>query len=188
MVTISHKTLNLIKNLLFAFFLLGQIAWGKGFFQIKNPSGVSVKLKLALTQRQHTEGLSGLRPKQFKKTEGMLFVNSEMGTRRFWMPNTYFNLDIIFLDQNLKIVGIEKNVPSHPGMIEPPSIYKTESYQAQYVLETKSGAAFGKNLNKNNVLRFSGPTSLSEIALSTISWTKFIFSFFMRFNSSSRSL
>lgn len=167
MTIISHKTLKLIKNLCFATAILGQFAWGKEHFQMTNPYGVKVNLELALTRSQHAQGLSALKSKQFKNSEGMLFVNAEMGPRRFWMPDTYFNLDIIFLDQDLKIVGIEKNVPAHPGNTEPPVIYKTDSYQAQYVLETKAVAAFGKKLKISDQLKFSGPTSLSEIARGT---------------------
>lgn len=134
---------------------------------MKNPMGREVVLDLALTRSQHTQGLSGLKSSEFKSNRGMLFVNPVMGPRRFWMPNTYFNLDIIFLDQDLKIVGLEKNVPAHPGTTEPPKIYVTETYQAQYVLETKAQTAFGKQLKINDRLKFSGPISLSEITLKT---------------------
>ncbi|MDD4972849.1 MAG: DUF192 domain-containing protein [Bacteriovorax sp.] len=167
MTTITQSTLKLIKNLIFTFALTGQTAWGKELFKMQNPSGVAVELDLALTRNQHTQGLSGLKSNDFKDSRGMLFVNPEVGLRRFWMPDTYFNLDIIFLDPNLKIVGIEKNVPAHPGNSEPPAIYKTDTYSAQFVLETKAGAAFGKKLKKNDQLKFTGPTSLSEIVLKT---------------------
>lgn len=167
MSTISHKTLKLIKNLLFAFAIIGHVAFAKEPFLMKNPYGITIELDLALTRSQHTQGLSGLRPNDYKNSKGMLFVNPEMGPRRFWMPNTYFNLDIIFLDRDLKIVGIEKNVPAHPGLSEPPNIYKTDIYLAQFVLETKALAPFGEKLKKNDQLKFSGPRSLSEIVLST---------------------
>lgn len=164
---ISHKTLNLIKNLLVFTAIMSSFAWGKDDFLIKNPYGNSVGLELALTRNEHTKGLSGLKSSEFKDSQGLLFVNYEMGPRRFWMPDTYFNLDIIFLDHDLKIVAVEKNVPAHAGMTEPPAIYKTETYNAQFVLETKAGAIFGKKLKKNDQLKFTGPTSLSEIALKT---------------------
>ncbi|MBC7537805.1 MAG: DUF192 domain-containing protein [Bacteriovorax sp.] len=167
MTTITQSTLKLIKNLIFTFVLTGQIAWGKELFKMQNPSGIAVELDLALTRIQHTQGLSGLKSNEFSDSRGMLFVNPEVGPRRFWMPDTYFNLDIIFLDPNLKIVGIEKNVPAHPGKSDPPVIYKTDSYDAQFVLETKAGAPFGKNLKKNDKLKFTGPTSLSGIVLKT---------------------
>ncbi len=171
MTTISQNTLKLIKNLFLLTMIISglntNIALGKESFQIKNPSGNSVNLRLALTRAEHTQGLSGLKSNEFKESQGMLFVNSEMGPRRFWMPDTYFNLDIIFLDRDLKVVGVERDVPAHPGMKEPPTIYKTENYYAQFVLETKAGSAFGKKLKRNDQLKFIGPTSLSEIALKT---------------------
>ncbi len=167
MTTITQSFLKLIKNLILPMFIFGQIAFGKELYSMQNPKGASVELRLALTHKEHTEGLSGLMPKDFSESHGMLFVNPEMGPRRFWMPNTFFNLDIIFLDQNLKIVAIEKNVPAHAGYKEPPAIYQTSTYVAQFVLEIKSGAKFSKVLNKDDSLKFIGPISLQEIALKT---------------------
>jgi uncharacterized membrane protein (UPF0127 family) len=167
MTTITHLQAKRNYFLVIALVLLSQLTWGNEHFQIKNPYGNIVEVKLALTRAEHTLGLSGLKPQEFKENSGMLFVNAEMGPRKFWMPDTYFNLDIIFLDQNLKIVGLEKNVPAHPGSSEPPQIYKTEVYQAQFILETKSGAPFGNKLKKNDQLKFTGPYSLSEIILKT---------------------
>ncbi len=157
------------RNLILAVFLLSFsfISLGKEGFRLKNPAGNKIELRLALTKAEHTKGLSGLKAKDFKNTEGMLFVNPEMSVRRFWMPDTYFNLDIIFLDSDLKIVAIESNVPAHPGMQEPPVIYKTGTYTAQFVLETKAGVPFSKKLKANDVLKFTGPTSLSEIVSKT---------------------
>jgi uncharacterized membrane protein (UPF0127 family) len=166
METIAYKTLKLIKNLLFCLAIISQLAISEEIFKITNPYGREVILDLALTRSQQTKGLSGLKSNKFSSSRGMLFINSEIGPRRFWMLDTFFNLDIIFLDNNLKIVGIEKNVPSHPGPSEPPLIYKTETYLAQYVLETKAHASFGIKLKKNDQLKFSGPISLSEIGSS----------------------
>lgn len=142
-------------------------ASGKELFTMKNPLGDSITLRLALTRAEHTHGLSGLKPEEFSSKEGMLFVNPETGLRRFWMPNTYFNLDIIFLDSAMKVVAIESNAPAHPGKQEPPPIYKTDTYTAQFVLETKAGSPFSKKLKKNDVLKFIGSTSLSEIVSKT---------------------
>jgi uncharacterized membrane protein (UPF0127 family) len=167
MITIQHKTAKLIKNLLLWALLLSSVAESKDIFQMKNAQGQVIQLRLALTFEEHTKGLSGLKSKDFKSIDGMLFVDSQKSAKRFWMPNTYFNLDIIFLDEKLKIVAIEKNVPFHPGLKEPPTIYRTETYQAQHVLETKANSDFSKKLKVNDQLEFIGPTSLSEIILKT---------------------
>ena len=167
MITIYQKTTKLIKNISLLVVILPMVAWGNPVFEMSNPRAQKVTLRLALTRAEHSQGLSGLRPKDFTDKEGMLFVNEGMGTRRFWMPDTYFNLDIIFLGSDLKIVGIEKNVPSHPTHIEPPVIYRTKSYEAQFVLETKAKSPFSKNLKVGDQLKWIGPSALSEIVLKT---------------------
>lgn len=82
-------------------------------------------------------GMSGR--KSFPKQQGLLFVYPYSGPKQFWMPDTYFNLDIIFLDQNLKVVAVERNVPSHPGRSESlKPIYRTKTYLSQYILEIEA--------------------------------------------------
>ena len=167
--TISQKLIKLIKNVAMALcFLLSlqSISYAKNensVYKIQNSYGKSVVLRLAITRAEHQKGLSGLTPKEFGLHEGMLFINPQMGIRQFWMPDTYFNLSIIFLDSNLKIVGIEPNVPHHPGFQEPPLIYRTKEYYAQYVLETKSESLFNKKLKAGDQLTWVGKISLSEI-------------------------
>lgn len=130
---------------------------------MKNSKGIAVHLRLAISKEEQAHGLSGLKPKEFKNNEGMLFINADESPRTFWMNDTYFNLDIIFLDKNLKIVGIEKNVPFHPTSKEPPHIFRTSTYQSQFVLEIKANAPFSKNLKTNNQLNFVGKPTLLEI-------------------------
>ncbi len=159
--TITEKTLKLI-----IFFLIFQSdLFAKDIFKLENNNHQSVQLRLAITPQEQRQGLSELRSTEFKITEGMLFINTIESPRTFWMNNTYFNLDIIFLDKNLKIVGIEKNAPAHPGTNQIPKIYVTQTFQAQYVLETKSNSPFSKSLKINDQLKFSGKTTLSEIVL-----------------------
>ena len=167
MMTIYQKALKLIKNFALLAVLLPLITLANASYQMGNPENKKVTVRLALTKPEHAKGLSGIKDSDFPSSEGMLFVNDSMGTRRFWMPDTFFKLDIIFLDSNLKIVGIEKDVPFHPGYNEPPVIYRTKSYEAQFVLETKSGSSFSKKLKVGDKLKWISPISLSEIVLKT---------------------
>lgn len=167
MITIYQKAPKLIKNLVLLVVLLPLIAWSKDTYQMANPTNEKVTVRLALTRAEHQQGLSGIKDSDFPVTQSMLFVNDSMGTRRFWMPDTYFKLDIIFLDSQLRIVGIEKDVPFHPGYAEPPVIYRTKSYEAQFVLETKGGSPFSKKLKAGDKLKWISPISLSEIVLKT---------------------
>jgi uncharacterized protein len=170
--TISQKTSKLIKNMIFSALVIGAMivsdsAQALESYKLRNPAKTTVTLRLALTWAEHQQGLSGIKPKDFKASEGMLFVNEAIGPRRFWMPDTYFNLDIIFLDKDLKIVGIESNVPHHPGSKEPPAIFRTKTYDAQFVLETKAGSPFSKKLKVGEQLVWESKTNLSEIVLKT---------------------
>ena len=132
---------------------------------MRNAAGKTVQLRLAISKEEQTHGLSGIKPKNFKINEAMIFINPSESPRTFWMNDTYFNLDIIFLDKDLRIVGIEKNVPFHPGSSEPPLIYRTGTYQAQFVVETKGNAPFSKQLKIKDQLQFEGKPTLSEIVL-----------------------
>lgn len=167
MTNIYQKTSKLIKNLALLSAVLPMMAWANITYQMSNPNSEKVNVRLAITRFEHSRGLSGIKPSDFPFTESMLFVNDGMGDRRFWMPDTYFNLDIIFLDSDLKIVGIEKNVPMHPGMSEPPVIYRTKIYKAQFVLETKAAAPFSKQLKVGDKLKWISKTPISEIVLRT---------------------
>ncbi len=170
MMTIYQTASKLIKNITLSvgvMALMTTATIAAESYQMQNPAKVKVNLQLSITRNEHAKGLSGVKPAEFPNDKGMLFVNDQMGKRTFWMPDTYFNLDIIFLDTNLQIVGIEKNVPFHPGYTEPPAIYRTKVYQAMYVLETKAGAPFSKALKVGDQLKWISSTSLSEIVLRT---------------------
>ena len=163
MITIYHHAPKFIKNLLLIVVLLPAISFAKAAYEIKNPKGETITLRLATNRHEHAQGLSGIKALDFARNEGMLFVNETMGTRRFWMPDTFFNLDIIFLDSDLKVVALEMNAPMHPGLIEPPVIFRTKSYQAQFVLETHAGVSFTKDLKAGDDLKWVGTTPIIEI-------------------------
>ena len=167
MTNIYQKTSKLIKNIVVMTAIIPTIAWANVTYQMSNPAALKVNVRLAITRFEHTRGLSGIKSSDFPLNQSMLFVNDTMGIRRFWMPATHFNLDIIFLDSDLKIVGIEKNVPMHPGINEPPAIYRTKEYKAQFILETKATAAFSKQLKVGDRLNWISKTPISEIVLKT---------------------
>lgn len=77
----------------------------------------------------------------------MLFVYSYPSNYAFWMKNTKFSLDIIFLDETGKIINIHKNT-------EPLDINK--KYEAQsyywYVLEVRAGFSDKYNLKPGDII------------------------------------
>ena len=71
--------------------------------------------------------------KKLKENEGMLFIWKSEDQRYFWMKNTKFYLDIIFINSDFEIVDIYFNA-------KPFSLLKiSSSRKAQYVLEINKG-------------------------------------------------
>jgi hypothetical protein len=65
--------------------------------------------------------------------EGMLFIFKDEAPRAFYMKNTQFALDIIFINSNKKVVSIQKN--AQPLNLKP----LASEGEAQYVLEVNAG-------------------------------------------------
>lgn len=131
--------------------------------QISLPNGQTINLLLVITDREQTKGLSGIQQDDFDKDQGMFFFYLEPGLRSFWMPDTYFDLDIFFLDKNLKVIDIERNMPAHPGMKSPPPIAKTRTVFSRHVLEMRSDSPLAKEIKVGTKLKWISSWSLSEI-------------------------
>ena len=129
------------------------------------PKGSGIITELAIKEVEQVEGLSGRPSEEFGSHQGMLFYYKESGVRSFWMPDTYFNLNIYFLDENLKIVDAALNVPAHPGREEPPRIHRTAPVYARHVLEIRADSPLAKELSIGSSLSFQkkDSKSLSEI-------------------------
>lgn len=107
------------------------------------------------------KGLSGVVSRDFGSGDGAFFIFPKRGLRSFWMPDTHFDLDIIFLDKNLAVTHIQRDVPHHPS--KKGSIPRVPPRWAHYVLEIKSQTKMARKLKKGMRLRFKGKGSLLEI-------------------------
>ena len=64
---------------------------------------------------------------------GVLFIYKQPQPLSFWMKNTYIPLDVIFIDKDMKIITIHKNV-------KPLSEDSIESYvESMYAIEVNAG-------------------------------------------------
>ena len=127
------------------------------------PNGQTLNTTLAITSPEQAQGLSGVKPNDFGDYDAMLFVYRNDGYRGFWMPDTYFNLDIIFLDKNMRIVHIERDVPHHPGRQEPPRIARTPSIPCRHVLEIKASSPVSKAIKLGDVLQLKTKMPLEKV-------------------------
>lgn len=110
--------------------------------------------ELARTETEKATGLSNrtsLQPNQ-----GMLFVFDQPTRPSFWMRQMLFDLDIIWIDQQLTIVEITRNVPApKPGQTDEQLPQYQPKSDVLYVLEVPAGAAVllgqGEKVNINDL-------------------------------------
>lgn len=81
---------------------------------------------------------------------GMLFMQQEPALMSFWMKNTLIPLDIIFIDENNVVIGIENATPCKE---DPCEFYKSQK-KAKYVLELNSGASKEHNIKPLSKIQF----------------------------------
>jgi uncharacterized membrane protein (UPF0127 family) len=92
-----------------------------------------IDIQLAQTDQQREDGL--MYRKSMTDDQGMLFIFPDMEERSFWMKNTYISLDIMYIDDKMEIVSIQKYAT-------PLSEQSLPSFKkAQYVLEVNGGFA-----------------------------------------------
>lgn len=126
----------------------------RGSSELIAPNGQIITVSFAISNEEKTKGLSGLLPSKMKINEGLFFVYNSMGQKNFWMPQTHFNLDIIFFDLNMKVVGLEKNVPHFKGHEPINSIPTTPSYYSAHVLELHAGEAEKYKIKLGSILKW----------------------------------
>ena len=106
-----------------------------------------VKTHIAKTNRQRMQGLSFFSPSQFSTNQAIYFAYPKVGYRQFWMPNTFFPLNIIFIDQNMQVVAIERDVRASPLASTPKKdIKRTKRYRSKDVIELHHKNSWDKNL------------------------------------------
>ena len=101
--------------------------------------GVVLEVQIADTDPRRARGL--MFQEQLPLDEGMLLVFDDANKRSIWMLNMQFPLDVIWIDDNSKVVFIEKNVPPCKTALETVTChsYKGGSKDAKYVLEVTAG-------------------------------------------------
>ena len=103
---------------------------------------------------QPKEWQRGLMERSFlAPNRGMLFVFPNQAPRAFWMMNTLIHLDIIYADDEGRILNIAANVPPCVAPRRCPT-YRSIA-PARYVLEIPGGRAQALGVRPGDHLRFS---------------------------------
>lgn len=95
--------------------------------------GASLKVEIARKDEHRQRGLMYRR--SLADDRGMIFAFERRQRHAFWMHNTCVSLDMLFLDEDGTVVGIEENTPTMSDdtfSVNCPS---------KYVLEARAGWA-----------------------------------------------
>jgi len=91
--------------------------------------------------------------KMLPEDHGMLFIFDQERKYQFWMMNMKFNLDIIWLDANGKVVHIVEDAEPCIDAAHTSLCTFGPDESARYVLEVNSGFVQRYGINENSVMR-----------------------------------
>ncbi|MFM8552274.1 MAG: DUF192 domain-containing protein [Nitrospiraceae bacterium] len=123
---------------------------------VTTPQKETIFAELADTTEKRARGL--MFRQSLAANRGMLFIFPEPQQWTFWMKNTRISLDIIWMDQQKRIVYIERSVPGCSRSDDGCPQYQS-TYDALYVLEVAAGMADALKLQRGVKLQFQLPPS-----------------------------
>jgi uncharacterized membrane protein (UPF0127 family) len=100
------------------------------------PSGTVLQVEVMVKDEDRAMGLM-FRP-SLPKDRGMLFIFERPDFHGIWMKNCRFPIDIVWLDEEKKVVHVAESVP--PCKAEPCPVYNPLR-RAAYVVELNAGQA-----------------------------------------------
>ncbi len=103
-----------------------------------------INAEVANDKFKQSNGLMGR--KSLAENAGMLFPMGYSDKHHIWMFNTYIPLDIIWIDENFKIVDIKKDIPPCTESLKSACTIYSPSTDAFYILEVNAGFC-----EKNNI-------------------------------------
>ena len=118
---------------------------------ISAPNG-NIIVQIADTLDKETQGLSNRNG--LAEGTGMLFAFENLSPQYMWMKDMNFPLDMVWLDQNKKIVHIETDVTPESYLENPPKIFSS-TVLALYVIEIPSGDATRLGFSLGESLSFA---------------------------------
>ena len=114
-----------------------------------SPSGAESKpfsVEVVSTRAERSRGL--MFRKEMSPDAGMLFVFERPAMHTFWMKNTFIPLDMVFLSEDRRVVGIIEDVPP---LTETGRFVDADS---SYVLEFLGGTMKNHGIKRDHVVRF----------------------------------
>ena len=110
--------------------------------------GQQFSVELAQTREQQALGL--MYRLEMPENHGMLFIFPAEEPRSFWMKNTRIPLDILYFDNQLRLVSAALDTP--PCRVSPCPTYPSIA-PARYVLELNAGKASELGIKQGDRLK-----------------------------------
>ena len=109
---------------------------------------VRVRVEVADNSQEREQGL--MHRRHLDPDAGMLFVYPFESAQSFWMKNTYIPLDLFFIGNNRRIVGLVENT-------KPLSLERIQvDMPSKFILEVNAGFARKHGIREGSRVRFSG--------------------------------
>ncbi len=102
------------------------------------------EVEVAATEQEENKGL--MQRDSMPDDHGMIFIMPEEKTVTFWMKNTRFNLDILFLDHSGTIVSIHQMKAYDESLT-------SSDHPAKYAVELNAGAAASAGVKVGDTLQ-----------------------------------
>jgi uncharacterized membrane protein (UPF0127 family) len=110
---------------------------GDNYTLILSSTGKLFKVETVVTPNALTKGLSGRRT--LASGTGMLFIFDALDRHTMWMPDMYFPLDVVWLDETLSVVNITYGLEPCADANDCPS--SSSVYLCKYAIEMNAGEA-----------------------------------------------
>lgn len=107
-------------------------------------------LHLATDTASRMRGLSGVT--ELAPDEGMLFVYPEASAREFWMKGCLLSLDLLFLDEDGRVLSLHTLPVPAPGTSDADMPRAASGGPCRYVLEVNAGVAAALGLKVGDQL------------------------------------
>jgi len=108
------------------------------------------KIDIEIAEDDYTRQLGLMNRKSMEENQGMLFIFPNEQLQSFWMLNTLFSLDMLFINKENKIVTLHKNTTPLSQQSYP------SSKPATYVLEVVSGFTDRHNVKEGDYIHWMG--------------------------------
>jgi len=123
---------------------------------VTSSGSITPTFRLEVCSNDSERSLGLMYRRSLAQDAGMIFVFPEERENSFWMKNTYIPLDMVFVGQDMKVVGVLHDVPPLN------QLPRTVGKPSMYVLEFAAGTMKRHGVNEGAVFKVSTPLPTAQ--------------------------